>query len=124
MTRTALCCLAVSSKRRHEGYAFIDLGISPDGQRRLGIEEAAIYTCPHCNKMIFKNPNRVRPRGYCAKCDHTVCDLPVCNLECNPILRDVSLAQRFPDSGQPFLHRGYRGEILYDRRYQDKERIF
>lgn len=90
----------------------------------MGVVESAVYTCPHCSRFIWKNPQRVRPRGYCAKCDRVVCDLPVCNMECNPIMRDVSLAQRFPDSGQPFLLRGPAGEILYDRSYQDKEKIY
>ena len=102
---------------------FEDRGLT-DALQRLGIVEWALYTCPHCNRVIQKNPRRVRPRGYCAKCDHVVCDLPACNSECNPIIRDVALAQRFPESGQPFLLRGPQGEVLYDRRFQDKERVF
>lgn len=108
---------------RHEGYAFEDRGMNDRGEQ-LGIVESALFTCPHCSRLIFKNAARVRPRGYCAKCDRVVCDLPVCNTECNPIMRDVSLAQRFPDSGQPFLLRGPAGEVLYDLSYQDKENIY
>jgi hypothetical protein len=113
----------MSSLRRTEGYMFQDRGLTDDGMR-LGILESALFTCPHCNRVIAKNPQRTRPRGYCAKCNRTVCDLPVCNSDCNPILRDVSLAQRFPGSGQPFLLRGPQGEVLYDLKFQDKERIF
>lgn len=114
---------AVPSKRRHEGYVFHDLGFGP-AEQRLGIQEMPCFTCPHCNYVVIMNAQRTRPRGYCAKCDHWTCDKPVCNLECNPILRDVSLAQRFPQSGQPFLPRGLQGQVLYDRRFQDKERIY
>ena len=113
----------VASLKRHEGYVFLDRGIGP-GLQRLGIDEMPCFTCPHCNYVVIMNAQRTRPRGYCAKCDHWTCDKPGCNAECNPIVRDVVLAQRFPNSGEPFLPRGPRGELVYDRRFQDKERFF
>lgn len=56
------------------------------------ILEIAIATCSHCHFEIVLNPNRVRPRGYCAKCHHYICDKPGCSVECIPmdkILDDI-----------------------------------
>jgi hypothetical protein len=111
------------SLRRHEGYVFLDRGISPQ-MNRMGIDEMPCFTCPHCSYLVIMNAQRTRARGYCAKCDHWVCDKPGCNAECNPIIRDVALAQRFSESGHPFLSRSYRGELLYPKSFQDKERIY
>lgn len=36
--------------------------------------EADGLTCSHCQRGILINPQRTRPRGYCGKCDHYVCD--------------------------------------------------
>lgn len=113
----------MSSLRRHEGWSWIDHGIGPD-LNRLGISELPHFTCPHCNRIVMMNPQRTRPRGYCPKCDHWTCDQYVCATECNPIMRDLALAQRFPETGQPFLLRGPRGEVLYDPKFNDSERIY
>lgn len=45
----------------------------PAGSGR-GLFEAATYTCNHCGGVVVKNPDRQRPRGYCRKCDHMICD--------------------------------------------------
>jgi len=58
------------------------------------------------------------------RCMHLTCDQPGCVSECNPIIQAVTLAQRFPDSGQPFMLRGPRGEILFDARFKDKETFY
>lgn len=114
------------SLRRHEGLLLIDHSASPgtpevpEGARL----ELPTVTCCHCNRVVVLNMARTRPRGYCAKCDHYVCDLPACNAECNPILQAVELANKYPDSGQPFLLRGPRGEVLFDPEFRDRERIF
>lgn len=113
----------MATLRRHEGYVFLDRGISPQ-MARLGIDEMPCFTCPHCSYVVIMNAKRTRPRGYCAKCDHWVCDKVGCNAACNPIVRDVALAQRYPESGYAFLSRGYGGELLYPAYLQDKERIF
>lgn len=113
----------MGSLRRHEGVLYIDQGIGPD-MNRNGVTELPTFTCCHCDRVVVMNAQRTRPRGYCAKCDHWTCDNAVCASECNPIRRDVDLALAHPDSGQPFLLRGPRGEILFDPAYIDKERIF
>lgn len=92
-------------KRQKEGYLLIDHKDSPGVPEELiraaiaagkpaapavrsgQTYESATITCCHCNRVVILNPDRKRARGYCAKCDHYVCDLPACNLECNPFQR-------------------------------------
>ena len=92
----------MSSKRRHEGYLLVDHryspGVSPAEALAPGKPapvivpagttlESATITCSHCQVVVILNPNRTRPRGYCAKCDHYVCDSPLCNRECVPFAK-------------------------------------
>ncbi len=60
--------------------------------------ERATYTCAHCQVMIVKNPDRVRPRGWCEHCDKYVCDL------CDG--RECASADRMFDALQNALERG------------------
>lgn len=39
-----------------------------------GLYEEACYTCSHCEATVVKDRERTRPRGYCKKCDHIICD--------------------------------------------------
>ena len=39
-----------------------------------GIYEEACYTCSHCQRVVVKNRERTRPRGFCKKCNHILCD--------------------------------------------------
>lgn len=39
-----------------------------------GLFEEAVYTCGHCQAQVVKNRQRTRPRGYCKKCTHVICD--------------------------------------------------
>jgi ribosomal protein S27AE len=87
-------------KRDREGYLLIDNrespGVSPELVHQAGkagetpivtagqLFESATITCAHCNAVVILNPHRTRPRNYCAKCDHYVCDKPSCALECRP----------------------------------------
>jgi hypothetical protein len=79
----------MKTKKSHEGYMLVDHRFSPglpEGFFLPGIPdshitappgrmlELGIYTCRHCQKEIIKNPQRTRPRGYCASCDHYICD--------------------------------------------------
>ena len=87
------------SKRSHEGYLLIDNshspGVSAEFVRRSGKDapvvgegatyESATITCAHCHRVVILNPDRSRPRGYCRKCDHYVCDNPACNQDCAPL---------------------------------------
>ena len=116
----------MGSLRRHDGYLLIDHTASPgtpevpEGTKF----EAAAITCCHCGRVFIATPSNPTPKGYCRKCDHYTCNHKVCATECNPIKRDVNLALSHPGSGEPFLLRGPQGEILYDPRYIDKEKIF
>jgi len=47
--------------------------------------EADIQFCAHCGAQVVLNPKRTRPRSYCAKCNHYICDNPVCNKTCSPL---------------------------------------
>ena len=90
-----------SNKRKSEGYLLIDNryspGVSEELIRSTGKDapivapgqtfESATVTCAHCNRIVILNPDRTRPRGYCAKCDHYVCDNPGCALECIPFAK-------------------------------------
>ena len=87
------------SKRSQEGYLLIDHrespGVSADLVHRSGKDapvvgknatfESATITCSHCQAVVILNPLRTRPRNYCAKCDHYVCDRPACLTECLPL---------------------------------------
>lgn len=39
-----------------------------------GLFEEECYTCSHCERVVVTNRQRTRPRGYCKKCDHVICD--------------------------------------------------
>lgn len=39
-----------------------------------GLFEEAAYTCSHCETLVVKNRQRTRPRGFCKKCNHVICD--------------------------------------------------
>jgi hypothetical protein len=89
--------------RRHEGYLIIDHryseGVTPELVRQSGLDspvvgknqvyESATVTCSHCGAVVILSPTRKRPRHYCVKCDHYVCDKPECGLECNPWMKKL-----------------------------------
>lgn len=78
------------SKRSLEGYVRVDHRDSPGfnceemakGARTVlaghigtgQMFEGATNSCSHCSRVVIKNPDRVRARGYCPKCDAFVCD--------------------------------------------------
>lgn len=81
----------MKTKRSREGYLLIDHRASPGVAELLvrraglpgiagqGLFESATVTCSHCHAIVILNPNRSRPRGWCAACDAYVCDSPRCN---------------------------------------------
>lgn len=97
-------------KNRREGYLLIDNrygpGVSAEFIHASGLPapivgpgvtfESATVTCCHCNAVVVLNPNRTRPRGYCASCDQYVCDSPACGLECHPFQRKLDEASLVP----------------------------
>ncbi len=70
----------VHSKRSHEGYLLNDQRHSGGG-----LLESATITCSHCHRVVVLNPQRTRERGYCAKCDHYLCDGCTAGGECLPL---------------------------------------
>jgi hypothetical protein len=48
--------------------------------------ESATYTCSHCHTIVILNPNRSRPRNKCMKCFKRICDNPICNMDCKPLV--------------------------------------
>lgn len=88
------------SLRSLEGYLLIDNrnspgttsdiltpGSSPDDVPIVGsgaTYESATATCSHCHRIVIFNPQRSRPRNYCAKCDHYICDSAGCLVDCTP----------------------------------------
>lgn len=95
------------SKKRHEGYLLIDHRNSPGvsaefiAQAGLGTPvvgpgqtlEAATISCSHCQGMVILNPLRTRPRNWCYKCDHYICDNPGCNVDCVPMAKILDETQ-------------------------------
>lgn len=88
----------MKTKRAQEGYLLIDHRNSP-GVRTLKcvaagpgeILEAPTITCSHCQAIMIVNPGRTRERGYCAKCDHYICDTCALRRECIPFAKITDL---------------------------------
>jgi len=55
--------------------------VTPEGK----VNERDVQFCSHCGTAVIINPLRTRPRSYCAKCDHYICDNPICNKTCSPL---------------------------------------
>lgn len=66
----------MSSLKRHEGELVVDNraggGIPGAGISRF--METSTLTCSHCASAYVKNPDRIRPREFCRKCDRYICD--------------------------------------------------
>ena len=101
----------MSSLRRKEGWLMIDhraspglpadfyqkIGLSADPSPELGegkLFETATMTCCHCNAVVIANPDRVRARGYCPKCNDYVCDNPGCHSNCTPFVKILDDAEK------------------------------
>jgi ribosomal protein S27AE len=108
------------SLKDHSGYLIIDHSDSPgikpeDVPTRLRgsaeiVEkgqkfEADIQFCAHCGTQVILNPKRVRARGYCAKCNHYICDNPICNKTCEPLkaLLDKAEHELVQDPERPLI---------------------
>lgn len=95
------------SNKSLEGYLLIDHRASPGVQGHAdpatsdlqfvpggGLFESATITCSHCQRVVVLNPQRTRERGYCAKCDHYICDAPACHVDCRPFNAFLDTLQR------------------------------
>lgn len=81
-------------------------------------------TCSHCNCTVVLHPQRSKPRRWCRRCNHYVCDAPGCNRDCTPILDCVELALQPRYAGVPLLPRAKDGGVLFDRALIDRLRVF
>ena len=93
----------IHSQRSQEGYLIIDHRDSPgvttpvkqhDGTWSpilpAGVAwESAVKDCCHCQVRVILNPDRSRPRGYCAKCDAYLCDACTALGECRPFAKVI-----------------------------------
>ena len=61
------------------GYISIDDRVSGGT-----LQEFDYFTCPHCNRCVTMNPDRIRPRHFCARCGKNTCDLQICVETCIP----------------------------------------
>jgi hypothetical protein len=52
----------------------IALGIPKEAGKKDSVFRCATFTCADCQTIVYVNPKRNRPRGYCPKCDHYLCD--------------------------------------------------
>lgn len=79
--------MAHTSQRAREGYLQIDHRESPGIPEPnakphpdmpivgRGVNfETATQRCTQCHRIVILNPDRQRPRNYCAKCDGYHCD--------------------------------------------------
>ena len=78
----------MKTKRSNEAYILIDHrnspGITPEFARANGLNgpavpagkifESAMNICAHCGADVILNPNRLREREWCRKCDAYICD--------------------------------------------------
>jgi predicted RNA-binding Zn-ribbon protein involved in translation (DUF1610 family) len=76
----------MTSINRNDGYLLLDhraatpvddslviqAGLPPGAGR--GVFEGKTLYCPHCGTVVVKRPDRIRPREFCKKCDHYICD--------------------------------------------------
>jgi hypothetical protein len=76
------------SQRSHEGYLFVDhraspgipeekaiqMGLPPSSVKEGQVYEAPTLGCIHCGCHVVLNPNRVRARAFCSKCNRYICD--------------------------------------------------
>lgn len=99
---------------RREGYLLIDNlyspGVTADLVHASGKDapivgpdekfESATVTCLHCGVVVILNPDRKRPRGYCAKCDGYVCDKASCGVECRPFAKLIDELQEKYSRGE------------------------
>lgn len=72
---------------RQEGYLLIDNRCAG-----LGMAEHMTLTCSHCNALVVTNPQRVRERGKCKRCNSYICD--GCAAEMALSGRCVTMAQK------------------------------
>ena len=103
--------------KRRTGYRYesqADLPGLPVGTF-TGVREFDTFNCCHCQRSVLMNPDRVRPRNLCHKCDLYTCDAKFCATECNPRDESIELALKYPLLEVPWLGRGLDGMVLWDK---------
>jgi hypothetical protein len=78
--------MTIPYSMRQQGWMFVDNGAPclteeqaraanlPLDYARRSVVEVDTLHCRHCGGCVIKNPDRVRPRGHCQKCNWFVCD--------------------------------------------------
>lgn len=77
--------MTVPYSLRQQGYAIAegDPVLTPQQTQAIDVPLAYAFRavvemdtlhCRHCGGCVIKNPDRVRPRGHCMKCNWYVCD--------------------------------------------------
>lgn len=71
----------MKTQKAKEGYLLIDhrgvIGMTTIGGKEIpnnSLIERSTITCSHCQRVVIINPDRLRARHYCPKCDHYICD--------------------------------------------------
>jgi hypothetical protein len=82
--------------RNSPGITEADLLLLPESARHRFFPTKGLFECPtirccHCGTMFLVNPDRTRQRGHCQKCDHYICDSPVCHANCTPFMQQVEV---------------------------------
>lgn len=110
------------SRKELEGYLCIDHTVSPGisqeeaikaGNRTIPVPggkkfETAWFMCGHCfpTRVVVRNPDRERERGFCPKCDRLVCD----DCELTRVLSGGECADRKKKADE-FLEKALKGEM-------------
>lgn len=107
------------SLKQHAGYLVIDHRDSPGlsaadvahvpGAVAVGagqVFEVDVLSCSHCQREVRLNSKRVRPRGYCPKCNHYICDtceaIRARSGECVPMVKVLDQAYDAAAKGLEF----------------------
>lgn len=106
----------MKSKRSHEGYLLLDNSVNqgvpealvhqagfPVGAAR-GKFECATITCSHCQTVLIVNPLRTRPRAWCSKCDHYLCDA------CGMALHQTGVCRTFKQVAEEVVEAAVKAE--------------
>lgn len=81
---------------KYEGYLFVDHRASPGMpgstvKKEGSVYEAATLSCSHCRTSVIMNPERIRVRGHCPRCNEYLCDWCAAAYQTNKICRPFSM---------------------------------
>lgn len=95
----------MKTQRSKESYLLMDNRAGPGLPGVPQFLEAATFTCSHCQRIVFINPQRTRERAFCRKCDHYLCDecgiVAQQSLIHKPFAQVLDEAQELAEKGLP-----------------------